>query len=798
MKKIKMAAGLLIIIGVMLYAAFHIFFRLSVPGYTGTVTMEGLKSAVEVKTDDYGIPHIFAENAEDLFSAQGYITARERLFQMELTRLAGRGELSTLLGQATVEKDKFLKTIGFKRLAKKGYQALSPEYKAAVDAYAAGVNAYITGKDSLPREFIILRANPGLWTGEDCVAAGLLMGFSLTRSLYVDLVMYRIAEYAGEEIASLIAPSYPDFAPTLTGKRLSPVPAGQLKRKFHKFSSSPLDATAGLNILLPEIPASNWMIFSGKMTESGSALFAGSPDLKPTLPALFYMIHIKGGGYDVIGGALPGVPGIGPLGYNGQIAWSAVNGRGDELDYFVEKINPDNTNQYLTPDGYRDFEVINETLEVKKKKKIRQIAYPVKRSRHGPIISDLMPMAPKNCAMRWAAFDNSASDIEGLLRMNKAKNFTEFRNALSKIKTTNLGLGYADNQGNIGWQFTASAPIRKNGDGSYPVPGWTDEYAWTGFLPYDQLPYDYNPPAGYVASFNNDPGNTSFHLSNYYLFQRAIRFEELMTRRGSKKVSLTDLRAMQLDTQSVVAQLWTPLVINACKDEELASYINLLKEWDQNITLDSKAAPLFCAFYAQMMKHTLADEVGTKLWEEGLRQSYLLYIPDLVLTRIANEPGHRLYNNTSTPDVTETRDEIIRTSLKSAIAQLEDLQGKSPDKWQWGRGHQMFFNHPLGSKLKFMNLDPIPTNGDHFTINSGFWELGNPFKMDSGGVIRILVDFDAPDKSSIISPPGQSGHFKSPHYNDLARLWADGGQVPLRFFSGKDIDRVLVLEPKKE
>ena len=796
MKKIRILVGVLVIIGIIFYGAYQAFFRLAVPEYTGTLVLDGLESRVEVKTDEYGIPHIFAENRDDLFFAQGYITARERLFQMELTRLAGKGELSTLLGEATLEKDKFLRTIGFSRLAKEGYHALSKESRAAVDAYAAGINAYINGNETLPREFVILRAKPGSWTGEDCVAAGLLMGFSLTRSLYVDLVLYRIAEHAGEDVAALITPSYPDFAPTLTGKRLSPVPLGTLKSEFHRFTSAPVDTKASMDLFPLEIAASNWMIFSGKMTASGKALFAGSPDLKPTLPALFYMMQITGGGYDVSGGSLPGVPGIGPLGYNGHIAWSAVNGRGDEVDYFVEKINPENPDQYLTENGYKNFKIITETLKIKDKKGFREETYPIRVSRHGPMISGLMPMAPADCAMHWAAFDNPATDVEGLLRMNLAHNFNEFREALGKMKTINLGMGYADREGNIGWQFTASAPLRKKGDGSYPVPGWTGEYAWAGFVPYEDLPYDYNPPAGYVASFNNDPGNAPYHLTNYYLFQRAVRFEKMMNRRGEKKVTLDELRAMQLDTLSVVAELWTPLVTDACKDEEFSRYVHILKEWDYHTTIDSAAASLFNAFYSQMMKNTLSDETGKKLWKEGLSQSYLLYIPDLALTRMAGQPGHVLYNDITTEDAMENRDDIIRKSMRDAVAQLNEQQGKNPVKWRWGSGHRMFFEHPLGSKLGFLNLDPIPANGDHFTINSGFWELANPFKMDSGGVIRIAVDFSDPEKSSIISPPGQSGHYKSRHYNDLAKLWVDGGQVPLRFLSGRDISQVMVLTPK--
>lgn len=791
MKKIKFILLVMIIIAASLYIAFEVLFRKAVPSYTGTLKIEGLSSTVEVRTDENGIPHIFADNEKDLFFAQGYITARERLFQMELTRLAGRGELSTLFGEAVLSKDRFLRTVGFHRLAAKGYEALTDEKRNIIDAYIAGINAFINSGESLPAEFAILGAKPGIWEGRDSVAAGLLMAFSLTRSLYVDLVMYRIGEYAGKETAELLAPYYPSFAPTLTGKRMSPAP----DRRFIKFPSKELSKTELSDFLQGEMPASNWMIFSGKMTESGKALFAGSPDLKPTLPALFYMMHIKGGRYDVAGGALPGVPGIGPLGFNGHIAWSAVNGRGDELDYFVEKLNPANPDQYLTEKGYRDFEIIDEVIRVKDKKGFREEKLRIKVSRHGPLISEVMPMAPDNTAMKWAAFDNLCIDLEGLLLMNRARDFNEFRNALSRVKTINLGFGYADKKGNIGWQFTASAPIRKKGDGSFPVPGWTGDYDWKGYIPYERLPYDYNPAAGFVASFNNDPGNAGYHLTHYYLFQRSIRFENIMKERGNKKVTLKDIKEMQLDTVSAVAQLWTPLIINACSDDELAEYVKMLKGWGSEITIGSSAALLFNAFYSKMMKNTLADETGDKLWEEGLSQSYLLYIPDLVLTGIAGEPDHLLYNNITTAEK-ETRDDMIRKSMREAVALIKEKQGSNPKKWTWGRAHKMYFEHPLGGKLPFFNPAPVPTNGDHFTINSGFWELANPFKMDSGGVIRIMVDFADPESATIISPPGQSGHYKSPHYNDLAQLWADGGQVPLRFNSGEKISRLLLLEPR--
>lgn len=793
MKTVKILLISAVTLAVVALAVFELFFRSAVPGYTGEIILEALESEVEVRTDEYGVPHIFADNETDLFFAQGYITARERLFQMEITRLSGRGELSTLFGEATIDSDRFLRTLGIHRMADESYNSMSDEARRKIDAYVSGINAFIESGETIPREFTLLRAKPGKWDGTDSVAAGLLMAFSLTRSLHVGLALYRILEQAGEEITDFIAPHYPEFAPTLTGQNLAQRP----ERVFHLFPSKPLEDSpdiAALPILQSEFPASNWMIFSGELTKSGKPLFAGSPDLEPTLPALFYMMRLNGGRYDVAGGALPGVPGIGPLGFNGDFAWSAVNGRWDELDYFVEKPNPDNPLQYRTEDEYQDFTLIDETIRIKDGSGYREKNLQVKVSRHGPIISDVMPMAPKNTAMKWSAFDNASTDIEGLLRMNRAGNFDEFRDALSYVRTINLGFGYADRNGNIGWQFTGSPPLRAKGDGSLPVPGWPDDYAWTGYVPFDQLPYDFNPDTGYIASFNNDPGNSPHYFTGYYLFQRAIRFDQLIEERGGRKVSLDELHEMQLDTKSPVAELWTPLILDAGLGEEMAPYAELLRNWNYKMDLDSRAAPLFALFYARMMKNTVSDVTGEKLWNEGLSQSYLVYIPDLVLTKVAHQPDHFIYNDTRTEQA-EDRDAIIRKSMSEAVKQLISLQGPDPEEWSWGRGHKMYFEHPLGERVGLFNLGPIPTPGDHFTINSGFWELGDPFRMDSGGVIRIAVDFAAPENSSIISPPGQSGHYRSPHYDDLAKPWARGEQIPLRFESGKKVSRILLLKP---
>jgi penicillin amidase len=268
-----------------------------------------------------------------------------------------------------------------------------------------------------------------------------------------------------------------------------------------------------------------------------------------------------------------------------------------------------------------------------------------------------------------------------------------------------------------------------------------------------------------------------------------------MEQRAGKKVSIEDARQMQLDTVSPVAERWVPRILNACTDPELSAPVQLLQPWDFRVRRQSQAATLFNAFYSKMMGNTLADETGKKLWDKQLRQSYIYYVPDLVLARIHDDNKHYLYDNIHTKDIRETRDMIIEKSMHDAVSQISEMLGKNPEKWKWQQVHTMHFEHPLGSKLSFFNLDPIPTDGSHHTINSGFWDNSNPFKMDSGGVIRMVVDFADIKNSTIISPPGQSGHYKSPHYSDTAEIWADGRQVPMNFDSYENLPKKLLLKP---
>jgi penicillin amidase len=797
MKKALIITGCVIAaLGILFVTAFQVFFRLPHPSYSGTLTLDGLKEPVEVRTDDHGIPHLLARNMEDLFFAQGFITARERMFQMDLTRLAGRGELSTLFGESQLKTDKYFKTLGFYRASEAEYGNLSPRAKSIVDAYTRGVNAYINTARFPSFEYVLLRGKPQPWKPADSLVGALLMSYRLNAPRSIKPILNDISKHAGPKMLEQLLPYIPQDAPTVSSAR---------EDKGQGLSSMTAELTRSEPLvdtfrepdfpLLMRIRASNWMVFSGSKTTTGKPIFSGSPDLEPAIPSLFYLIHLKGGGYDVIGGSIPGLPGVHALGFNGHIAWSITVGNGDNTDFFVEKLNPNNPDQYLTEEGYKNFEIVNETLKIKGKGGIREENLRVKISRHGPIISDIMTGMPQNCTMMWPGLLGHDGTLEGLLGLNRARNFDEFRKALSVVRGGSVHMGYADMDGNIGYQYLSTLPIRKSGENPVPRPGENGEYDWTGYLPFEDHPYAFNPEKGYLASFNQMPERGIDYGTAYFLFERPYRFEEIV--KSKDKFSAEDVRKMQTDVGSNPAKRWKPLILRVCGGiEGVSTYAASLRDWDCAITLDSSQATLFNAFFTHLMTNTLENKLGKKVMEE-LYADLHVSIPAQWLIRSMDDNNHWIWDDQSTPNIKETRDDMILKSLRDAVSELSGRFGKDESKWAWGKVHTMTITHPMGGMLPFLNLSPVPYPGDDFTINAGWWDREKPFDMTSGAAIRIVVDMSNLDTMTLMIPPGQSGHYLSPYYSDLADLWAKGDQIPAHYTDAQSLKQLLVLQPAR-
>ncbi|MFA5066077.1 MAG: penicillin acylase family protein [Dehalococcoidia bacterium] len=779
-----------VLIGVI---AFQVFFRLPQPSYTGTLQVDGLKAPVEVRTDDHGIPHIFAQSNEDLFFTQGYITARERMFQMDLTRLAGRGELSTLFGERMIETDKYFKTLGFYRAAEAEYVNISPETKTAVDSYTSGVNAYIDNMKYLPAEYTILGGKPQAWKPADSMVGGLLMSYRLNSPRGIKPVLYQIYKQAGPEMLKKLLPYIPEGAPYVSSTDDDvPAYAQSTLPDIDAASSSGMYSEIDCPVPL-RMRASNWMIFSGSRTTTGKPVFTGSPDLEAAIPSLFYLVHLKGGDYDVIGGSIPGLPGVHALGFNGRMAWSITVGNGDNLDYFTETLNPDNPDQYLTEDGYKDFQIIDETIKVKGKDGMRDEKFKVSISRHGPVVSEVIKGLPPNCTMLWPGLMGHDGTVEGLLGLNRAKNFDEFRQTLSVVRGGSVHLGYADVDGNIGYQYITTFPIRKSGENPIPVPGEKGQYDWTGFIPFEDHPYELNPAKGYLASFNQTPEPGDYYGTAYFIFERPFRFEEMANARD--KFTVEDIRNMQNDVGSNLAKRWVPEIQRVCVgDQSLSEYVAIFKDWDYGITTDSPQATLFNSFSTHLIKNTLYDQLGTQIVDELFKDLHVS-IPTQWLIRYMGDNNNEIWDDISTAAIKETRDDMVLKSMKDAVAELSTRLGSDPRNWAWGKVHTMTIKHPLGGVLPFLNLSPLTYAGDDFTIHAGWWDRAHPYDMYSGAAIRIVVDMSDLSSMTIMSPPGQSGMYLSPYYSDLAETWSKGGQVPAHYTDAKQLKQVLMLEP---
>ncbi len=779
-----------VLIGVV---AFQVFFRLPLPAYSGTLQVDGLKAPVEVRTDDHGIPHIFAQSNEDLFFAQGFITARERMFEMDLTRLAGRGELSTLFGDRMIETDKYFKTLGFYRAAEAEYTNISPDTRTAVDSYTRGVNAYINSVKYLPSEYTILGGKPQAWKPADSMVGGLLMSYRLNSPRGVKPVLYQIYQKAGPDMLKKLLPYIPEGAPYISSID-GDVPGYAQTALPDIDAAAPSDMYSEIECPVPlRMRASNWMIFSGSRTTTGKPVFTGSPDLEAAIPSLFYLVHLKGGDYDVIGGSIPGLPGVHALGFNGRMAWSITVGNGDNLDYFTETLNPANPDQYLTEDGYKDFQIIDETIKVKGKDGLRDEKLKVRVSRHGPVVSDVMKGLPPNCAMLWPGLMGHDGTVEGLLGLNRARNFDEFRQTLGKVRGGSVHLGYADVDGNIGYQYITTFPIRKSGDNPIPVPGDKGQYDWTGFIPFEDHPYELNPAKGYLASFNQMPEPGDYYGTAYFLFERPFRFEEMAN--AKDKFTVDDIRHMQNDVGSHLAKRWVPEIQRVCGgDQSLAKYVAVFKDWDYGITTDSPQATLFNSFSTCLIKNTLYNKLGTQIVDELFKDLHVS-IPTQWLIRYMGDNNNEIWDDTSTAGVKETRDDMVLKSMKDAVSELSTKLGSDPQNWAWGKVHKMTIKHPLGSVLPFLNLSPLTYAGDDFTIHAGWWDRAHPFDMYSGAAIRIVVDMSDLSTMTIMSPPGQSGMYLSPYYSDLAETWSMGGQVPAHYTDAQQLKQVLTLEP---
>lgn len=769
------------------------FITKSHPQINGTLRVPGLQAPVEIVRDSMGVPHIYAHNADDLFFAQGYVHAQDRLWQMDYNRRIGHATLSDVLGPAAIEYDRFLRTIGLARAARADYAVLSAEDRRPLEAYARGVNAFIEmNRNNLPIEFTLLGYTPAPWEPVDTIVWGKVMGYQLSGQYEGDLFRHIASQKIGEAKLKELLPPYPAEGPFVVPPEAREYKSARANDEGQianvQLGRVDWDALARVHALLamhdPGIGSNNWVL-GGKKTTTGKAILANDPHLSIQIPSIWYanglhcIVKTNACPYNVVGFSFPAAPGV-VIGHNDRIAWGVTTPYADVADLYIEKINPNNPNQYEYQGKWLDFEIVEEPIKVKG---VVSETLKIKISRHGPIITPLLPGVTQPLAFQWTGLRERSRLFAAVLQINRAQNWDEFRAALKLWDVPSQNFVYADVDGNIGYQLPGNIPIRAKGNGMLPMEGWSGEYEWTGYIPFDELPSVFNPPTNFMASANNCIVPSTYKYWLQYDCAAPFRQQRIFDLIKAKdKLSIEDVEAIQRDTYSLPeARLKTYLAALTPNGLLQARALEYVKAWDGYLTMDSVGATITAATLQRAVRNIFGDQLDADLAKAYYRRSD--YHQRVLLT-LLEQPNNAWWDDVTTQEKKETRDDILQKSLAEAVEILSKNYGNSPAEWKWGRLHTATFSHTLGSVQPLnvlFNVGPLPAPGGEATVMRMGFRADIPFPITSVASMRMIVDVGNWTNSRYIHTTGQSGQPLHKHYSDMVLLWRDGAYVPMLF-----------------
>jgi penicillin amidase len=775
------------------------------PKVDGTIELDGLQSEVTVVRDDWGIPHIYASSAHDLFLAQGYVHAQDRFWQMEFWRRIGSGRLSEILGESTLEQDRFIRTVGWHRAAQRDLEQMDEEVRSALEAYARGVNAYVsTHQGRLGLEFMMLGLTGTAfdiepWTPLNTATWGKVMAWDLSGNHEAELLRAHIVDRLGSGAVDALVPSYSGDYPVI-------VPEPPTRSSLRAVPEVAVDTLALGNER--HLGSNSWVV-AGERTGSGMPLLANDTHLGIQMPCIWYEVGLHcepssaGCPYHVVGASFAGVPGV-IIGHNDRIAWGVTNLGPDVQDLFIERINPENPNQYAFQGEWRDMQVIREEIHVAGRDD--PVVMDVRVTHHGPIINDVVGGTEEEwsygwqpLALSWTALQRGTL-LESILRLGRAGNWEAFREALSYWDVPSQNFVYADVEGNIGYQAPGRIPIRAAGDGTRPVPGWSGEYEWVDTIPFDALPRAFNPSEGYIITANNAVVGSDYPYlisEDWAPGYRALRIHQLIE--SQETFSIEGSTRFQADTAQIWAQEALPHVTSLTTDApRLAEALSLLEAWDGRATRESAGAALFETFRLHLIDATFADELGEDFLREA-RPTVVVSLLDLL-----EDETSVWFDDVTTPE-TETRDDILLAALEEALQDLTETQGSTMRDWRWGDLHTASFeNQSLGQSgirlvESLFNRGPFPVDGSLATVNQADYSLGDPFSVQTIASYRQIVDLGDLTESVSMHSTGQSGHPYHRHYADMIALWRDVENHPM-LWHREDVEASaeawLVLAPQ--
>ncbi len=725
---------------------------------------DGLQGITEILWDEWHIPHIFAKNPDDAFFMIGYLHARFRLFQMEIYRRRFSGTLSEVFGEAALDWDKYMREVGLYRVAQENAAKIRKNQESDVykklTAYCNGVNQSIEKcKEHPPMEFHQLGYHPEPWTIEDVFLLISVLDWMESKNLPKEVLREHLLSMLDEETADKI---------------------------FPLFKGGESENAVG----------SNAWVLSPDKTAIESNILANDPHLAFSLPMLWFMVHVQCPDFNVIGVTLPGNPGI-IIGHNKHIAWGITNTIADTQDLFKIEVNPENDGQYRYNGKWVDFTLINSPIKIKQEDgAIKTLDFTIKETPFGPLIHsfeygfEMHPIELEGSyALKWTGHTTDIiTTVENYVKMNWARNWDEFQQNLKDFSVVPHNFFFADAEGNVGHQVAGQLPIRGKPISGVPYPGISEEYNWTGRVPFEELPSFYNPETGYLFSgnYNEDKGTKGKHPLSIDDVKpyRYLRLKQLLA--TPEPLTIEDIQTMQFDTYSLQGEKYTPLFLEYVQREKadplMKKALEYLEKWDFDLSAESVGGAIFKVWQNEAARQILAPKIGEKMVHIFLEES------PFSLERILKSD---LYSQEEFKD-------LMTEGLRQAVEYLKNRIGNNPNDWKWGSIHQVTLRHPFtlaNESAKIFNIGPYPVGGDPNTVNNGHPSQAKDYDMVAGASLRqILVPKDW-DQSLISIPGGQSGMVYDEGYDNLMKYWVEGKYIPY-LFTKKAIKKHLKAESK--
>lgn len=819
--------------------------RRSFPEQSGTITISGLNGPVDIERDASGIPQIYADTPEDLFFAQGFVHAQDRFYEMDFRRHVTSGRLAELVGEGAADTDALIRTLGWRDVAEREVEMLDDSTYQLLEAYSNGVNEYIDGKSGskLSLEYAVLALTgpdyrPEQWTPADSVSWMKAMAWDLRSNMDDEIARVRSTQKLSVDGVEELYPNEPVVNQPIVGDNEPQYEQGAKPNQAQTESAQTEPARAAVaNLaevekLIKEVPTllgtgegigSNSWVVSGDLTSSGQPILANDPHLAPSMPGIWYQVglHCRELSaecqYDVSGFSFSGMPGV-VVGHNAEIAWGVTTMYADVADLYLEKVDGDSV-EY---DGKQEkLTSRTETIKVAGGED-RKIT--VRSTRHGPLISDLadfvdtenLPLAERwrraglstqqdgtpgsyAVALQWTAL-TPRNTYDALFGINRAQNWDQFREAASDFAVPSQNLVYADRSGHIGYQSPGEIPVRGQGDGRWPVPGWDADYDWKGRIPFDELPSVYDPADGVIVTANNQVIDDTYKYvlgADTAHGYRSQRIADLLA--TDPALTVADMLRIQSDDRHPMADILRPHLLGAELDTAYErSGQDMLASWNGQMNRNSGSAAYFAAVWKYLLEETFHDDLPEDQWPEGNERWFT------VMTRLLNNPNHDLWDNRDTDDVVETRDDVIKLAMVEARDDLTRRIARDPEEWTWGELHQLeLVNATLGESgigvvESLFNRGPEGVGGGGGIIDATSWDAREGYEVTAVPSMRMVVDLANLDDSRWIQLTGNSGHAFHDNYTDQFDLWRNGRTLPWAFSReavGRMTENTLRLKP---